>query len=110
MGPSIDRHGRATVTRPDRPSAGGIVDKRFVYFYLLRPFPRQVQEIVPAHVQYWASLRLAEYRGGPFADRSGGLIEFLSPDLRSATEIVGRDPFAVNRLVEASWLKEWVPE
>ncbi|HSL23771.1 MAG TPA: YciI family protein [Vicinamibacterales bacterium] len=84
--------------------------KRFVYFYLMRPFPKQVQLVAPAHVEHWKAAHVEEYRGGPFADRSGGLIEFVTQDVQKATDIVRNDPFVSAGLVEASWLKEWIPE
>jgi uncharacterized protein YciI len=86
------------------------MQKLFAYFYLMRGFPKQVQQIVPAHVQYWNGARLPDYRGGPFADRSGGLIQFRANDLTHAQEIVAKDPFVGAGLVEASWVKEWIPE
>jgi uncharacterized protein YciI len=86
------------------------MSRRFVYFYLMRPFPKQIQQVVGAHVEYWQRADVEQYRGGPFADRSGGLIEFAAQDLRHATNIAGKDPFVSAGLVEASWLKEWNPE
>jgi uncharacterized protein YciI len=91
-------------------TGSSIMQKLFAYFYLLRGFPKQVQQIVPAHVEYWKAARLADYRGGPFADRSGGLIEFRTSDLMHAQEIAAKDPFVSGGLVEISWVKEWTPE
>jgi uncharacterized protein YciI len=84
--------------------------KRFVYFYFNRHAPEQVKAVVPAHVRYWQTARLADYQGGPFGDRSGGLISFAAPDLQQPTDIVLRDPFILEDLVDARWIKEWIPE
>ena len=48
--------------------------------------------------------------GGPFADRSGGLIIFDSTDIDNATDIIKNDPFTINDLLESKWIKEWIPE
>ena len=82
----------------------------FVYFYLMGSDPQRVRPIVPAHVKYWKDARLDDYRGGPFGDRSGGLIQFTAEDVGKAAEIVAGDPFVAAGLIETSWLKEWVPE
>jgi uncharacterized protein YciI len=63
---------------------------------------------VPAHVQYWHSATLPEYRGGPFADHSGGLISFAAPSLEAATAVVEQDPFVLADLIEQGWIKEWL--
>jgi uncharacterized protein YciI len=81
---------------------------RFVYFYFNRHAPDRLGSVVPAHVAYWHGANLPEYRGGPFADRTGGLISFEAPDLQQAEAIVERDPFVVEDLIEQSWIKEWL--
>jgi uncharacterized protein YciI len=83
--------------------------KRFVYFYLNRASP-EMRRVVPAHVQYWKGASLADYVGGPFADRTGGLISFSAPDLAAANGVVADDPFTQEDLISEGWLKEWVPE
>jgi hypothetical protein len=50
---------------------------------------------------------LANYLGGPFADRSGGLITFDSASPAEAERLVANDPFPQRGLIEQSWLKEW---
>jgi uncharacterized protein YciI len=80
---------------------------RFAYVYFNRSAPDRVGPVVPAHVQYWHAADLPEYRGGPFADRSGGLITFGAADLAAAAAIVVQDPFVLEDLIEQSWLKEW---
>lgn len=80
---------------------------RFVYCYTMRNTPDRIREVVPRHVAYWHGLDLPEYLGGPFADRSGGLITFAAPDLSHAREAVHHDPFVTADLIEDSWVKEW---
>jgi len=84
--------------------------KRFVYFYFMKNEPDRIQEIVPSHINYWKASKLENYLGGPFADRTGGLISFESSSLEKATEIVEKDPFVAHDLIETKWIKEWMPE
>lgn len=83
---------------------------RFVYFYVNRDDPEKLRQTVPTHVRYWNTLNLAGYMGGPFGDRTGGLISFLAASLHEATEIILQDPFLLEDLVEQYWIKEWVLE
>jgi hypothetical protein len=50
---------------------------RFLYFYLMRDLADRVRAVAPDHAAYWRDLALGEYAGGPFADRSGGLITLM---------------------------------
>jgi uncharacterized protein YciI len=84
--------------------------KRFAYFYLMKQEPEKVQQVVPAHVEYWEKFISQNYLGGPFADRSGGLITFDAEDINEATNIIKNDPFTINDLLESRWVKEWIPE
>ena len=81
----------------------------FAYFYLMKADPDRVRAVAPRHASYWQELQLAHYRGGPFADRSGGLITFDADDTAQAQRAVRADPFALEGLVDAQWLKEWTP-
>jgi uncharacterized protein YciI len=83
---------------------------RFVYFYFNRNQPEKIREVAPAHVQYWKTADLKSYSGGSFADRSGGLISFAAQNLQEAMEIILRDPFVQQNLIEQKWIKEWIPE
>lgn len=83
---------------------------RFVYFYLMRDEPDRVRAGVPRHVSHWRGLGLAGYLGGPFADRTGGLIVFEAEDTSRAAAAVDSDPFAQDGLLESYWLKQWLPE
>jgi uncharacterized protein YciI len=84
--------------------------QRFIYFYFNRNEPEKLREVVPAHVEYWKTANLESYSGGPFADRSGGLISFAAQTLEEATEIILRDPFIQANLIEQKWIKEWIPD
>jgi hypothetical protein len=85
-------------------------NKRFIYFYFNRNEPEKIRKVIPAHVQYRITADLKSYSGGPFADRSGGLILFAAQNLEEATEIILRDPFLQENLIEQKWIKEWMPE
>jgi uncharacterized protein YciI len=84
--------------------------RRFVYFYFNRNEPEKVRQVVPAHVGYWKTADLQEYRGGPFSDRTGGLITFAASSTEEATEIVLQDPFILEDLIAEKWIKEWIVE
>ncbi|MBI5639190.1 MAG: hypothetical protein HZA17_02075 [Nitrospirae bacterium] len=81
--------------------------KRFVFFYLMKHDPEGIRAVVPEHVAYWHNLILADYLGGPFSDKSGGLITFSADDADEATSIVSADPFITHDLIEQKWIKEW---
>jgi len=81
--------------------------KRFVYFYLMRETPDVVNRIIPVHVQYWETCNLPEYVGGPFADRTCGLITFSAARLEDAQRIIEDDPFVLENLIEQKWIKQW---
>lgn len=80
---------------------------RFVYAYFMKDEPERVQAIAPLHAAYWHDLHLRDYRGGRFADRSGGLITFAAEDGFQAQRLVEADPFVLERVIGDSWLKEW---
>ncbi|HEX6306431.1 MAG TPA: YciI family protein [Anaerolineales bacterium] len=84
--------------------------KRFVYFYFNRNEPEKIKQVVPDHVQYWKTAKLKGYIGGPFGDRTGGLISFVVPNLQAAMQIILQDPFIREDLIEEKWVKEWIPE
>jgi uncharacterized protein YciI len=72
--------------------------------------PEKIQQIVPLHVEYWGKYKSKNYLGGPFADRSGGLIIFEAKDINDANNIINNDPFTMNDVLESRWIKEWMPE
>ncbi len=84
--------------------------KRYVYFYSMKREPAKIQANIPAHVSYWKEGNLEGYLGGPFADRSGGLITFKAESIEEATKICANDPFKLENLVEGRWIKEWMVE
>jgi uncharacterized protein YciI len=85
-------------------------DWRFVYFYFNRNEPQKIRQVVSAHVEYWKTANLQGYMGGPFSDRTGGLISFAASSLEDAAEIIRRDPFVLEDLIEQKWIKEWIVE
>lgn len=84
--------------------------KRFVFLYLMKNKPDRIRETVPSHINYWKTNKLEKYLGGPFADRTGGLISFEAASLDKATELIEKDPFITHDLIETKWIKEWMPE
>lgn len=78
------------------------------YFYLMTAEPARVRAAAPRHASYWHSLALPGYRGGPFADRSGGLIVFDTTAQADAERLVAGDPFRQEGLVAQHWIKEWL--
>jgi uncharacterized protein YciI len=83
-------------------------EKHFVYFYFNRNDPEKIREVVQEHVQYWKTANLNGYIGGPFGDRTGGLISFTALSLDEALEITLQDPFALKDLISEKWIKEWI--
>jgi uncharacterized protein YciI len=83
---------------------------RYAYFYLMGDEPDRVGATVPRHVAHWRELQLPDYLGGPFADRTGGLISFSADDDQQAQRAVDTDPFVREGLLAAHWLKQWMPE
>jgi uncharacterized protein YciI len=81
---------------------------RLAYFYLMTSDASRIRAVAPAHAAYWRDLQLPGYSGGPFQDRSGGLILFDAPDLEAAQALVASDPFVRHGLVTQQWLKAWL--
>ncbi len=82
----------------------------FAYIYFMKNEPEKIQTVVPAHVAYWKGHKLKGYLGGPFVDRSGGLITFEAQSLETASNLIMNDPFVVEDLLENKWIKEWIVE
>lgn len=72
--------------------------------------PEKADLVVPEHIEYWNMLELEDYLGGPFQDRTGGLISFSVKDQESAEAIVENAPFVREGLLERYWLKIWLTE
>jgi uncharacterized protein YciI len=82
---------------------------RFAYLYFMTDDPQRIRSLAPEHTAHWQGLNLQGYRGGPFADRTGGLITFAGGEAAEAEAAVAADPFVRERLLERSWLKRWDP-
>ena len=85
-------------------------DRRFIYFYFNRNEPEKIRHVVPAHIHYWKTAKLKEYFGGPFGDRTGGLISFAASSSEEATTAIQQDPFVLEDLIAEKWIKEWIVE
>ena len=85
-------------------------NKRFIYSYFNRNEPEKIRQVVPIHVEYWKAANLRGHMGGPFADRTGGLISFVASSLEEATDIILQDPFILEDLIAEKWMKEWIVE
>jgi hypothetical protein len=83
---------------------------RFLFFYLMADDPDRVGEVAPRHAAYWHELALPGYFGGPFSDRSGGLITFEADTWARAEQLVTDDPFLRESTLSSWWLKHWLPE
>lgn len=81
---------------------------RFLYFYLMKDAPDRVRAVAPDHSAYWGGLGLRDYLGGPFGDRSGGLITFEVGSADEAERLVTDDPFVQEDLLERRWVKAWL--
>jgi uncharacterized protein YciI len=88
----------------------GAMSQRFAYFYFMVDDPTRVRAVAPAHSEHWRRLQLDGYSGGPFADRSGGLITFETDDRERAESAVAGDPFVREGLLASYWLKPWQPK
>ena len=84
--------------------------KQFVFFYLMKNNPEIIRDTVPEHIRYWKESKPVNYSGGPFSDRSGGLILFKAENIETATKLAINDPFVVQDLIESKWVKEWMLE
>ena len=87
-----------------------MMSPRFAYFYFMSGDPDRVRITVPRHVTHWRRLGLKDYLGGPFEDRTGGLITFSARDATEALRAVETDPFVLEGLIESYLLKQWIPE
>ena len=83
---------------------------RFAYLYFMKDDPDRVRATVGRHRAHWQELRLPGYLGGPFQDRTGGLVTFEAQDDQTARRAVDADPFVQEGVLEMHWLKQWTPE
>ncbi len=84
--------------------------KQYAFFYLMKNDPEKIRDIISAHIKYWKDSKPINYSGGPFSDRSGGLILFEAENMEAATELAMNDPFIVREAIETKWIKEWIRE
>jgi uncharacterized protein YciI len=99
VGKKIQTHGGGTK-----------MNKKFVYFYFMKNDPDKIRQIVSSHIKFWKEANLKEYIGGPFADRTGGMISFVAENLEEATTIIMKDPFVEEDILINKWIKEWIVE
>jgi uncharacterized protein YciI len=71
----------------------------WAYLYFMKDEAARVREVAPHHARYWSETGSAE-RGGPFSDRSGGLIIIDAADEGAAGQMVANDPFQRAALLE----------
>jgi hypothetical protein len=83
---------------------------RFVHIYAMRDQPDRLRVIAPRHAAYWHGLGLPGYLGGPFEDRSGGVVSFEAESADEAIKFIGADPFVQEDLLESSSVKEWLTD
>ena len=81
---------------------------RFLFFYLMIDDPARVRDSAARHAAYWQQHAPLGYLGGPFADRSGGLITFEVDSPSQADQLVGNDPFIVDGVISRWWLHHWL--
>lgn len=85
--------------------------KTFAFFYLMDSFQdKEIKKTIDEHIEYWNNLKLEGYRGGAFADYSGGLIIFKAKDEEQAKQLVHDDPFVDHFVLAKKWVMEWQPE
>jgi uncharacterized protein YciI len=83
---------------------------KFTYLYFMKDKPDRVRAVAPDHAAYWRGLALPGYQGGPFMDRSGGLITFDHDSEQDAQRFTTNDPFRREDLLEVHWVKVWAVE
>ncbi|GMT48485.1 MAG: hypothetical protein IEMM0008_0024 [bacterium] len=84
--------------------------KRYIYFYLVSDDPAGIQNVIPHHINFWMGQQLEDYSGGPFTDRSGGMITFMAKDMDEAQSVIFQDPFIQSDLIVTKYIKEWLVE
>lgn len=80
---------------------------RFAYCYLMIDDADRVRQVAPDHAACWRDLQFGGYEGGPFADRSGGLIVFAA-SVDHADRLVGGDPFVRHGLLADRRVRQWM--
>jgi uncharacterized protein len=83
---------------------------KIAYSYWMKGDADRLRRVALEHAAYWRELGLPGYMGGPFADRSGGLITFDADSFAQAEGIIAADPFVQEELLESSVVKQWLLE
>lgn len=83
---------------------------RYAYSYFMRADGGRVRAVAPEHAAHRHALELEDYLGGPFEDRTGGLITFRATDAAQAERAVAAGPFVREGLLGSHWLKAWSAE
>jgi uncharacterized protein YciI len=81
----------------------------YVYTYFMTDDQTRIRQVAPRHTEHWQGLQLEAYSGGPFGDRSGGLIIFVADTREQADTAVAGDPFLREGLLARYWIKQWEP-
>ena len=81
-----------------------------LFFNFVKNNSEKIGDIVPLHITYWKNQKLDNYSGGPFADRTGGLIMFESSDIEKTMKLTDKDPFIEHDIIDSKWVKEWIQE
>ena len=82
--------------------------KHFAFVYFMKDTPHKIREVVPYHVDYWNHNRPERYVGGPFADRTGGLISFEASSQSRKRAALSTMTLSVSMdCSKTSWIKEW---
>lgn len=84
------------------------MERIFVFCYFMKFDPKALRTRIPAQIAYWEKYAPENFSGGPFNDRSGGMITFSAPDQEAAESICRDDPFVTEGLVDAYWVREWL--
>ena len=85
--------------------------KQYVFFYMmkkdLKKDVNEIKEYVKEHIKYWHDNKPENFSGGPFSDRSGGMILFSAENINTAEKLATNDPFVLKDLIKIKWIKEW---
>ncbi len=82
--------------------------KLFAFSYTMVNEPDKIGQQVKSHIEYWGNKHFDYYKGGPFADKSGGLITFTASNEEEAKAIIAKDPFVIHNLLDKHIIKEWI--
>lgn len=84
------------------------MEKIFVFCYVMKFEPARLKTLIPAQIEYWQKFAPENFTGGPFKDRSGGMLSFSAADMAQAEEICKNDPFVKSGIVDEYWVREWL--